>query len=293
MSSRKTMRKTMRQTMRKTMRNSQTQKNDIYNNKTNKGSIKYDKTTMKEIELEDNGDGKMIPQFKIINGPSYATVVINLGKDQEIYDQKGAVNYADSSIDVNTKSGGVFKAIFRSLLTSQSFFMTYYKGTRPKPSTIAFASSLPGDMFSVRIKPGSRYLISSDSFVCATINVTLETESRFKNILGGDSIFLTIASVKNIEGASDGMIWIASFGGYERLVIPEGESIKIEHGLFCLSNANINYTISKMGGLKTFFLGDSGFFMKYNGPCEVYVHGRNMSQYLHFISKNIDIKHTR
>ena len=281
-------RKTKRKTNRRTRRESQTYKSYEYYSNISQGSIKYDKNTMNEISLEGNGDGKMIPYFKIINGPSYATVVINLLKDQEVYDQKGAVNYADSSIDVKTKTGGILKGLFRSALTSQSFFMKYYKGSREKPSSIAFASSLPGDMFSVLIKPGSRYLISSDSFVCATNNVILETVSRFKNIFQGASIFLSIATVKESQYANDGMIWIASFGGYERLVIPEGESVKIENGLFCLSNANFDYSIAKMGGLKTFFLGDSGFFMKYDGPCEVYVHGRNLNQYLQFIGKNIE-----
>jgi uncharacterized protein (TIGR00266 family) len=276
---------------RKTLRKSLSYNN---RNRTKKAesssSILYDHQTMKYISLEGNGDGKMIPNFKIINRPSNATVVINLGNNQEVYDQKGAVNYADSTIKVNTKTGGVMKALFRSLLTSQSFFMTYYTGTRDKLSTVAFSSPLSGDMFAVRIKPGSRYLISSDCFVCATGNVKLKTESRFKNILQDESVFLSVASVEQTINASDGMIWISSFGGYERLVIPDGESIKVEHGLFCLSDANLNYSISKLGGLKTFFLGDSGFFMTYKGPCELYVNNRNLNQYLHFIEKRMDIK---
>lgn len=253
-------------------------------------SISFDKSKMKEMSFFGNGNNKYIPEFKIINGPAFATVVIYLKKDQEIYDQKGAVNYADSTINVNTKTGGFFKGLYRALLTSESMFMTYYTGVTKDPSIISFASVLAGDMFAITIKPGKKYLISPNSFVCATKNVVLNTDVRFKNIFLNTNIFLSVASlIPDIK--EDGMIWISAYGGYERLYIPEGKSIKIDHGQFCFSDANLDYALSKMGGLKTFFLGDSGFFMEYKGPCEVYVNCRNINQHLEYIKKYMNIKY--
>ena len=238
--------------MNKYSRSLKNKKSKNHNKYTRKASISYDHKQMSVMSLSGNDNGKFIPEFKIINGPAYATVIMNLKQDQEVYDQKGAVNYADSTINVNTKTGGFFKSMFRSLVTSESMFMTYYKGMRAEPSIISFSSVLPGDMFAVKIKPGKRYLISQNSFVCATQNVVLSTDLRFKNILESTNMFLTVASIP-VDSKDDGMIWVAAYGGYERLNIPAGQSIKVEHGLFCLSDANLDYTIAKMGGLKTFF----------------------------------------
>lgn len=250
-------------------------------------TISRDNVKSENMELEGLSNNRFIPKFKIVNSPAYASVIIYLEKDQEVYDNKGALNYADSSISVNTQSNGIFKGLLRVALTSQSFMQTFYKGTRLTPSALCFASPYPGDMIAITVKPGDRYIMSSHGFVCATKNIVLETTFRFKNLFGGDSFFLSVATVLNKPGASDGMIWVASYGSLEHLIIPEGESVKVESGLFCLAKQKYKYNIAKMGGLKTFFLGDSGFFMEFKGPAEVYVHGRNFNHYMNIINENI------
>jgi len=251
-------------------------------------TISNDEVRSQNMEIEGPSDGKFLPKFKIVNGPAYASALIYLEKDQEVYDNRGALNYADGSVSVNTKSStGFLAGLARMALTSQSIMQTFYKGTRATPSTVCFASAYPGDMVAILIKPGDRYIMSSHGFVCATKNVVLETTFRFKNIFGGDSMFLSVATVPNKPGASDGMIWMASYGGLEHLTVPAGESVKVESGLFCVAKQQYKYNIAKMGGLKTFFLGDSGFFMEFNGPAEVYVHGRNFNHFVHIIRAEI------
>jgi uncharacterized protein (AIM24 family) len=244
---------------------------------------------LKRMETFSKGDGKYIPKFKITNGPASATAVMYLKKDQTVYDQIGFLNYCDSSLKINTSYDSFWSSLWRSLTTTQSFFMTYYTGTQTKESVSAFAPVLHGDMFAVRIKPGEKYMISSNSFVCATENIKLTTQTKFKNLFVGENLFFSVAEVvkKDNKELSDGMVWILSYGGFERLHIDKGEKIKIDAGLFCLANYDNDYKITTLSGLKSFFLSGHTTMMEFEGPCEVYTHCRNLTKYLNYIKSQI------
>jgi len=253
----------------------------------NRESVTVDsKMGDKHMEKHDPGDGKYIPKFKIINSPGSASVVMYLKEGQTVYDQHGCLNYCDSSLKVKTQTGGIMRGLVRALFTSESFFMTYYTGMRVRESVASFASFLPGDLIAIRIKPGESYVMTSYGLVCATENIVLGTKFRFRNVLGGGGMFITEAKVDD-KSNSDGMIWVASYGGFERLTVEPGESIKIDHGLFCVAKSQYNYELTTMGGLKSTFFSGEGFMMKFHGPCEIYVHCRNVNHFIHFIEANV------
>jgi uncharacterized protein (TIGR00266 family) len=244
-------------------------------------SIIADGRVPSQFELNDNGDGKYIPSFYIVNSPAAASVVINLDKGQTVFDNKGGVNYCDSSVKVETKTGGVLQGILRGLLTSESMFLTYYTGALEERKTvISFASYLPGDMLGIKIKPGERFTTSSHSFVAATNNLKLKVKTRLRNLFGGGGVFIN--EVYN-ESDGDGMLWISAYGGIEHLHIPTGTSIKVDDGLFVVARSEYEYELTKIGGLKSFVFGGEGIAMHFHGPCDIYVQSRNINQFLHFI----------
>ena len=254
---------------------------------------------LKRMETFSKGDGKYIPKFKITNGPASATIIMYLKNGQTVYDQIGFLNYCDSSLKIDTSYDSFWSSLWRSLTTTQSFFMTYYTGVQEKESVAAFAPVLHGDIFAVRIKPGQKYMISSNSFVCATKNVKLSTQTKFKNLFVGGSLFFSIAEVVKVDNneLSEGMIWVLSYGGFERIHIDKGEKIKIDSGLFCVGNYENDYRITTLSGLKSFFLSGHTTMMEFEGPCEVYTHCRNLFKYLHYVKTQIvtppkyDIQH--
>jgi uncharacterized protein (TIGR00266 family) len=254
-------------------------------------SIIADGRIPSQFELDDNGDGKHIPSFYIVNSPSAASVVINLAKGQTIFDNKGALNYCDSSVQVETKTGGFWQGVARAFFTSESMFLTYYTGTLDERKTVvSFASSLPGDMLGVRIKPGERFTMSTYNFVAATNNLKLNVKTRFRNFFGGGDIFIN--EIIN-ESDSDGMVWLAAFGGIEHLHIPSNTSIKVDHGLFVVAKSEFNYQVTGIGGLKSFIFGGEGFAMHFHGPCDIYIQSRNINHFLHFINMNMKMEQNK
>jgi len=149
---------------------------------------------------------------------------------------------------------------------------------------VSFASELPGDMLGVRIKPGEKFTMGTRNFVAATENLKLNIKSRFRNIFGGGNI--AINEIIN-QSDSDGMVWLSAFGGIEHLHIPSNTSIKVDHGLFVVAKSEYNYTLTTIGGLKSFVFGGEGFAMQFDGPCDIYIQSRNINHFLYFINQNI------
>ena len=114
----------------------------------------------KNISSKYKGDGKYIPKFKIINSPAFASVVFSLEQTQCIYCNYASMNYCDSTIDISTRSQGVFRSIIRKFFTSSSYFLNYYTGMVNKNSVVSFASYFPGDIIAMRIKKGDKYIIN-------------------------------------------------------------------------------------------------------------------------------------
>lgn len=236
----------------------------------------------KNMELSDNGNNKFIPKFKIINGPASGCVVMYLKKINQYLTNLVflIIVMIQLKLILNLLVG--FYQDLSVLFTSQSYYMTYYTGTEDKESIACFSSFLPGDVIAVRIKPGDSYLVTSHSFICATENINLETKFRFQNILGGGGMFLTEISIPK-DSTNDGMVWVASHGGFERIVLSDGECIKLEHGLFCIAKSKYKYELTTVGGLHSTFFSGQKFMMKFDGPCELYINSRDTSKFIQYI----------
>ena len=83
-----------------------------------------------ELNRKENLDKKYLPKYKIINGPSFSSLILNLQKGQKVIAQFGCMAYMDKNIETKTSSrGGLFSGLKRLILTSSSMFMTTYTGT--------------------------------------------------------------------------------------------------------------------------------------------------------------------
>ena len=221
------------------------------------------------------GDGEFVPDYKIVNSPSAGSLVVYLGKDQIVLDKNGSMNYCDGSIkiNVNLKKGvmGVF-----NLLTGRDAFENFYQGTTDDLSPICFASDFPGDVLAIKIKEGEKYVFNGGSLLCSTINVGFGHAIRLKNLFGGGNVLLKSASLK--DGKS-GILWLQTDGGYEKLIVEAGKTMRLDNNLFCIAKAEYQYELVKLGGLKSSLFSGEGIVMKFTGPCELYVHSRNNAKF--------------
>lgn len=239
--------------------------------KTKKRNSQNNNNTPKNIE-----DVEYIPEFKLSSNNSILD--INLKKDQEIAINKHVLSYYDSHIKVNTKSkDGVITGFFRKLVTGESIFKSYFKGTDEKTNRIRLSHFLPSEIIAIKIKAGQNYLISNDALLAFTNNLKFKTDKKFKNLFVAEGIFQIL--IKN-ESSSDGMIWLHGYGGCDEIKLKENESIKLANSLFLAAEEKLDYKITTLSGAKSFFFGTTTTLMQINGPCSVYINNKNYSYFL-------------
>lgn len=221
-----------------------------------------------------------LPSYKIVNSPAFATVLINLKKGESVFANSDAMSHMDNHIKCKaTSKGGIYAGLKRMFLTTTSMFQTEYIGTETN-NNIAFASFLPGDILPLKVKPGEKYMVSSNSLICYTSNLDVNGVTRLKGILVGEGIAQT--EVSN-DTNSVGMVWLASYGGFNKKTLGKGEEFKLDTGLYLCGETDNNYTIGKVGSLKTAFLSGEGLVMTFTGPCEIYCQGRSVGELENFI----------
>ena len=251
-------------------------------------TVRRDKYAFKEPLYEENKNynsnkEKFIPTYNVVDGPAFASVVMNLNQGQVIVTQRGSMAYMDGHMDTKTTSrGGVWSGFKRMLFTSSSMFMTQYIGTHVNKNQICFASFLPGDILPIVVRPSERIIISPHSLVCFTDNLGIKTKRRVRGVLTDEGI----AQTEFInESNNNGMIWLSSYGGYNKIILKENEKLKLDNGLFLCSHTSVKYSVGTVGNLKTTLLSGEGLVMNFTGPCELYAQGRSVGALERFIAE--------
>ena len=225
------------------------------------------------------GDGAFVPDYKIVNSPSAGSLVVYLRNGQTVLDKDGNMNYCDGSIKINVNLKKGITGVF-NLLTGGDAFENFYQGTTDELAPICFASDFPGDVIAIKLKAGDKYVFNSSALLCSTVNLEFGHTVKLKNIFGGGSVLLKTASLK--EGET-GILWLKTYGGYEKVIVDAGKTLRLDNNLFCAAKAEYKYELTKLGGFKSSLLSGEGVVMKFTGPCEIYVHSRNNEKFVQMI----------
>lgn len=226
--------------------------------------------------------------FKINDKSPYGNVEFTLNEGQTLLSNGGRMDYMDDKFRVVTKTQGFFSGLKRAILTDASMFFVKYTALK-NDARISFGAFLPGYIIPIKIEKGKEYLISGLSLVCMTPNVKVETRAKFRNIILSSRIAFNFIRVEK-DSDIDGMIWICSYGGYEKIKVKEGEDFLLDNGLFLCSPADLNWTLTKIGSIKTSFLSSEGLAMRFKGPAELYIQNRNISElnnYIEYIARRV------
>ena len=115
--------------------------------------------------------------------------------------------------------------------------------------------------------------MSKDAYICSTEGVNITTKiGGFKSILGGEGLFLT-----HLTADVEGDVWFGGYGFIERHELAAGQELVVDSAAMMAFTADIQHRASKVGGMKSFFLGGEGIVLRYIGPGVVYTQSRDLS----------------
>ena len=217
---------------------------------------------------------KSFLKYEIVGKPAFSLVRIHLEQPgQQVRAEGGAMVYMSGHISMETKSAGGLMKGFKRKFSGESMFQNFFSlPDGSPPGMVAFAQGAPGDIVHLHLNQGEEWTLSRDAYICGTPSIEVTSKlGGFKSVLGGEGLVLT-----KVYAEAEGDLWIGGYGFVERHDLKDGEELVVDNGVMMAFQSDMNYTVSKVGGRKSFMLGGEGIVIRYRGPGVVYTQNREI-----------------
>ena len=214
-------------------------------------------------------------ETRILYKPSYSMAQVKLSPGEEIRAESGAMVSMSDQVSIETKmKGGFFKALSRSVLGGESFFMNTYKAPAGG-GEINLSPPLPGDMFVMNLE--RPFLIQSGSYVASEMSVEIDTK------WGGARTFFASEGLFLLRASGSGQVILSSFGAIHEIDLQAGEKYTIDTGHFVAFDEGIGFQVKKVGGLKSTLFSGEGLVVDVTGPGKVLLQSRSTDSFLSWL----------
>ena len=219
-------------------------------------------------------------------GSTMPAVEVTMDKGESMFTQSGGMAWMTEGISMDTNlKGGLMKGIGR-MFAGESLFMATYTADK-SDVTIAFASTVPGEVVPVDLSRKGSIICQKGAFLCAqpSVNVSVTfTKKVSAGLFGGEGFILQ-------EMAGSGMVFLEIDGNLIEKELAPGEVIKVDTGNVVAFDKSVSYEIETVKGIKNIFLGGEGLFLtKLTGPGKVLLQTQNFNEFAGRIIKMIPSK---
>lgn len=205
--------------------------------------------------------------------PSYAMLTVDLEPGEAIKAEPGAM-VLQHGVEMKTgMGGGGLLGGFKRMLGGESFFVNTFTA-ESGGGLVSLAPSSPGDIGSFNLQPGMDLFVQSGSFLACTDNV--QTDAKFqgmKGLFSGESLFFI--RVFATEGV--GTVFYNSYGAIKKVEVEPGMELVVDTGHLVAFGEGVEYSIGKVGGIRSLIAGGEGLVMKFRGTGEVWIQTRNLA----------------
>lgn len=197
-----------------------------------------------------------------------------LDRGEGIYTDAGYLMYKDSTVSLNTTVRGGFTGGLSRMLTGETLFTIELYG----PGEVGISSMLPGKIVPIRLDGSFNLLVNISSFLAAetTVNFGAKMSKLSATFLAGLPIVL-----ERFTGT--GMIFLHAFGDLIFRALRPGEILQVDVTHLLAFVEGTNYTISRVGGIKSMiFSGEGFFFITFKGPGYVWLRGSSIDKLVRY-----------
>ncbi len=204
---------------------------------------------------------------------SYALLVIDLAPGESIKAEPGAlVALQDVEMKTGAASGGIMGGL-RRMLGGESFVINTFTAAGGS-GQVHLAPATPGDINSFVLPPGRDLFVQSGSFLACTDNVQTDAQFQgFRGFFSGESLFF----LRIYAERSEGTVYYNSYGAIKQLAVQPGKELVVDTGHLVAFTDDVEYSIGKVGGLRSLIAGGEGLVMKFRGDGHVWVQTRNLA----------------
>ncbi len=212
-------------------------------------------------------------KHEIVARPSYSALRVLLDNGEKIHTESGAMLAMDAGASIEgSMKGGFLQALKRTVLTSESFFVTTVTANA-NDTEVMLAPRAPGDIESIELN-GGEFIVQGGSYLAGTDGVVTDAKfTGWKGFLSGEGIFMVKASGK-------GTLFVSSFGGIIKKELKKGEKFTVDNGHIVAFSGTLNYEIHRVGeGVANMVTTGEGLACTFEGEGAIYLQTRNLQSF--------------
>lgn len=201
-----------------------------------------------------------------IEGGNLPVVICYPEAGQTLCTEGGAMSWMSPNMKMETNAGG-FKKAFGRIFSGESIFLNEYTPMGGR-GMIAFASTFPGSIMAMEIRPGNGIIVQKSSFLAMEKGMDLSVYFQKKigtGLFGGEGFIM-----QKITG--NGMAFLEIDGYCKEYTLGAGDSIIVDTGYLAAMSESCTMDIETVKGAKNIFFGGEGIFhTRITGPGKVYL----------------------
>ena len=204
--------------------------------------------------------------------PSFTLLTLELDPGEVVKAEPGAM-VAQEGVNMTTGmgSGGIMGGLKR-MMGGESFAVNTFTAQR-NGGWVSLAPSAPGDIASFILDPGMNLFIQGGSYMASTENVETDTQFQgLKGLFSGENMFFLRAFSKG--GA--GTVYVTSYGAIKQVRVQPGKELVVDTGHLVAFSDDVEYSVGKVGGIRSMIAGGEGLVMKFRGSGIVWIQTRNI-----------------
>ncbi len=200
-----------------------------------------------------------------IFGNNFPALICELEDGETMITEGGGMSWMTPNIKMETVGGGLGKMLGRAF-SGEALFQNRY--TANGKGSIAFASSLPGEIMPLDLSSGRQYICQKSAFLASTAGVDLSITFQKKlgsGLFGGEGFIM-----QKISG--NGIAFIEIDGSAIHYNLQPGEQIIIDTGHLVMMDSTCHMDVQMIKGVKNMVFGGEGLFNTVvTGPGEVII----------------------
>lgn len=215
--------------------------------------------------------------YTLTQSTVFPLVEITLSQGEEIQIESGAMVYHSGDVALEGKMnsggggglGGIVKALGRSVVSGESFFITHAKGMK-NGAKIAIAPGTPGAIRELNLGT-QQWRLQDQAFLACDSGVSYEMkrQSFGKAIFGGTGGFFVM------ETRGTGTMLICSYGDILEIQLDGSKPFVVDNTHVVAWSTTLNYEIKVASGIFGFTTGE-GLVNEFQGAGSVMIQTRNV-----------------
>lgn len=208
-------------------------------------------------------------QVEVRHQPAFAVARVTMSAQESVKAESGAMAAMSHGVEVQAKmEGGIFKALKRSVLSGESFFVTTYECSIDG-GWVDVAAFLPGDVAIIEVTPDRGLVVTRGAWLANESSVNMDTKwAGANNLFGGEGGFAA-----HMTGS--GKVVVSSYGAMDLHDLQPGQGFTVDSGHLIAYDDGIAIRSRTVNGMMTSVKSGEGLVMDITGPGRVWTQTRN------------------